>query len=230
MIESRARSKRSFTGRRGPGTARTLDLLLTIFHPDMVWPWPPSPEAHDPALWVMELGRFDAERWRRGWQELFETHELVHNRRRDREDRRLTGEGRRLRGRGRRHSLARRGGPGLPLEGAGLQDLHEGGRRVETHRAHRSSSIYAPDVHAARSRRPDRGRGAFRPPLSAGPHEPRSLVPRGGRQRVLRADVRQRGEPGHPDRRPRRRVPTFPGRSCSTGWSRARRSACSSGT
>jgi ketosteroid isomerase-like protein len=56
-------------------------LLLTIFHPDMVWPWPPDARAHDPALWVMELGRFDSERWRRGWQELFDTHRLVHNRR-----------------------------------------------------------------------------------------------------------------------------------------------------
>jgi len=61
---------------------KDVELLLTIFHPDMVWPWPPGPEAHDPALWVMELGRYDDERWRRGWRELFETHELVHNRRR----------------------------------------------------------------------------------------------------------------------------------------------------
>ena len=48
---------------------KDVDLLLTIFHPDMVWPWPPSPEAHDPALWVMELGRYDVDRWRRGWKE-----------------------------------------------------------------------------------------------------------------------------------------------------------------
>lgn len=26
-------------------------------------------------------GRFDAERWGRGWQDLFDSHELVHNRR-----------------------------------------------------------------------------------------------------------------------------------------------------
>ncbi len=60
---------------------KDADLLLTIFHPDMVWPWPPNSEAHDPALWVMELGRYDAERWRREWQNLFETHQLIHNRR-----------------------------------------------------------------------------------------------------------------------------------------------------
>jgi len=58
-----------------------VDLLLTIFHPDMVWPWPPDARAHDPVDWVLELGRFDHDRWRAGWQQLFDTHELVHNRR-----------------------------------------------------------------------------------------------------------------------------------------------------
>jgi hypothetical protein len=32
-------------------------------------------------LWVMPLGRFDRERWKRSWEDLFATHELVHNRR-----------------------------------------------------------------------------------------------------------------------------------------------------
>jgi len=56
-----------------------LDLLMTIFHPDMVWPWPPTPQAHDPLDWVLPLGRYDYHRWRQGWQELFESHRLVHN-------------------------------------------------------------------------------------------------------------------------------------------------------
>ena len=60
---------------------RDLDLLLSIFHPDMVWPWPPHEQAHDPMEWVIPWGRFDEARWRAGWRELFETHELVHNRR-----------------------------------------------------------------------------------------------------------------------------------------------------
>lgn len=60
---------------------RDVELLLTVFHPDMVWPWPPHAAAHDPADWVLELGRFDRERWRAGWQQLFDSHELVHNRR-----------------------------------------------------------------------------------------------------------------------------------------------------
>ncbi|MGH9788491.1 MAG: YybH family protein [Candidatus Acidiferrales bacterium] len=58
-----------------------LDLLMSLFHPDMVWPWPPHSLAHDPASWVLELGRFNHDRWRAGWQQLFETHRLVHNRR-----------------------------------------------------------------------------------------------------------------------------------------------------
>jgi len=57
------------------------DLLLSVIHADMVWPWPPDPAAHDPLEWVLVWGRYDRERWRRGWQELFDTHELVHNQR-----------------------------------------------------------------------------------------------------------------------------------------------------
>ena len=58
-----------------------VDLLMTVFHPDMVWPWPPSPHAHDPIDWVIDWGRYDSERWRSGWQKLFDTHRLVHNQR-----------------------------------------------------------------------------------------------------------------------------------------------------
>jgi ketosteroid isomerase-like protein len=37
--------------------------------------------AHDPVEWVFVLGRFDRERWRKNWQDLFDSHDLVHNRR-----------------------------------------------------------------------------------------------------------------------------------------------------
>ncbi|HVG32048.1 MAG TPA: nuclear transport factor 2 family protein [Pyrinomonadaceae bacterium] len=57
------------------------ELLISVFHPDMVWPWPPTPQAHDPLDWVMEWGRYDYDRWTAGWQELFDTHSLAHNRR-----------------------------------------------------------------------------------------------------------------------------------------------------
>ena len=58
-----------------------LDLLLSVFHHDMVWPWPPHKDAHDPLEWVLEWGRFNEERWRAGWQQLFDGYELVHNNR-----------------------------------------------------------------------------------------------------------------------------------------------------
>jgi len=58
------------------------DALVDLFHPDMVWPWPPHADAHDPARWVLPQGRFHRQRWRDGWQALFDTHVLVHNRRR----------------------------------------------------------------------------------------------------------------------------------------------------
>ncbi|MFW9845369.1 MAG: YybH family protein [Candidatus Thorarchaeota archaeon] len=58
-----------------------VELLLSIFHPDMVWPWPPDSQTHDPIDWVLELGRFDYSRWRESYQELFDTHDLIHNHR-----------------------------------------------------------------------------------------------------------------------------------------------------
>lgn len=57
------------------------DIFLSIIHPDMVWPWPPSPDAHDPVEWVLVFGRFDRERWREKWQDLFDSHDLIHNKR-----------------------------------------------------------------------------------------------------------------------------------------------------
>ena len=57
------------------------EALVSLFHPDMVWPWPPDEHSHDPETWVFPLGRFNRERWKAGWQRLFDTHTLVHNRR-----------------------------------------------------------------------------------------------------------------------------------------------------
>ena len=44
--------------------AKDAEALVSIFHPDMVWPWPPDGDAHDPVDWVFPLGRFDRERWK----------------------------------------------------------------------------------------------------------------------------------------------------------------------
>src|ERR1044072_8557111 len=60
---------------------KDIKLLMSVFHPDMVWPWPPDSHSHDPIDWVFWAGRYDYERWSRNWQALFDTHELVHNRR-----------------------------------------------------------------------------------------------------------------------------------------------------
>jgi ketosteroid isomerase-like protein len=58
------------------------DALVSLFHPDMVWPWPPDARAHDPAAWIFPQGRYNRERWKAGWQDLFRAYELVHNIRR----------------------------------------------------------------------------------------------------------------------------------------------------
>lgn len=55
------------------------DALVSLFHPDMVWPWPPDENSHDPAKWIFPQGRYNRARWKRSWQCLFQTHELVHN-------------------------------------------------------------------------------------------------------------------------------------------------------
>lgn len=57
------------------------ELLLSMIHPDMAWPFPLTADAHDPIDWVFVMGRFDRERWRRNWQGLFDTHDLIHNHR-----------------------------------------------------------------------------------------------------------------------------------------------------
>jgi ketosteroid isomerase-like protein len=59
--------------------SKNVDRLISVFHKDMVWPWPPTQNHHDPLDWVLVQGKFDAKRWGNAWQGLFETHELVHN-------------------------------------------------------------------------------------------------------------------------------------------------------
>ena len=61
--------------------AQDAEALVDLFHPEMVWPWPPDAHAHDPATWVFPYGRYNRDRWRAEWQSLFDTHTLVHNRR-----------------------------------------------------------------------------------------------------------------------------------------------------
>lgn len=61
---------------------KDAEELVSIFHRDMVWPWPPDNDSHDPILWVFPMGRYNRERWKQLWQELFDAYDLVHNHRR----------------------------------------------------------------------------------------------------------------------------------------------------
>ena len=45
----------------------------------MVWPWPRTNTSHDPMDWELILGKFDKNRWSKGWQDLFDNYRLVHN-------------------------------------------------------------------------------------------------------------------------------------------------------
>ena len=58
-----------------------VQLLLSIFHPDMVWVWPPEVRSHDPITWIMPLGRFDASRWGDLYRDWFAKYRLIQNRR-----------------------------------------------------------------------------------------------------------------------------------------------------
>jgi ketosteroid isomerase-like protein len=57
------------------------EVLVSIFHPDMVWPWPENEHQHDPAKWIFPQGRYNRERWKNNWNELFRTYKLIHNKR-----------------------------------------------------------------------------------------------------------------------------------------------------
>jgi ketosteroid isomerase-like protein len=58
---------------------KDVELLLTIFHPDFVWPFPRTSHSHDPIEWHFVLGRYDPQRWKKFYQEFFDTYSLTHN-------------------------------------------------------------------------------------------------------------------------------------------------------
>ena len=58
-----------------------VELLLSVFHKDMVWPWPEKNADHDPIKWVMVLGRFDYRRWQEFYTKFFEQYRLERNHR-----------------------------------------------------------------------------------------------------------------------------------------------------
>lgn len=60
---------------------KDVPLLLSVFHPDMVWAWPATSTSYDPIDWRLVLGKFDAMRWGSLYEQLFRTRTLIHNRR-----------------------------------------------------------------------------------------------------------------------------------------------------
>jgi ketosteroid isomerase-like protein len=58
-----------------------VELLLTIFHPDFVWLFPKTSHSHDPMDWHFVLGRFNYKRWKKVYQDLFNSHSLARNKR-----------------------------------------------------------------------------------------------------------------------------------------------------
>lgn len=56
-----------------------VSLLLSVFHPDMVWAWPVTYTSVNPIDWRLRIGRFDEIRWGELYRGLFASRELVHN-------------------------------------------------------------------------------------------------------------------------------------------------------
>jgi hypothetical protein len=59
--------------------SQSVELLLSIFHPDMVWVWPENKEKHNPISWTSFLGKFDEVRWTKVYQDWFNEYNLIKN-------------------------------------------------------------------------------------------------------------------------------------------------------
>lgn len=58
---------------------KDVDLLLSIFHPNMVWVWPKKNNAYDPIDWELPLGKFNYERWKGIYSKMFSKYKLIRN-------------------------------------------------------------------------------------------------------------------------------------------------------
>lgn len=57
-----------------------VDLLLSLFHPDLIWIWPTDGHAGDLLASKLQVSKFDAERWQAGWSSIL-GNELLLNKR-----------------------------------------------------------------------------------------------------------------------------------------------------
>ena len=79
-MEAGAAGIREIVGRETQAwDTQDVDLLLSVFHPDMVWPWPRTYTSIDPVDWRLVMGRFDATRWRASYEDFFRRYELLRN-------------------------------------------------------------------------------------------------------------------------------------------------------
>lgn len=60
---------------------KDIDLLLSIFHPDMVWVWPKNNNSHNPIDWNLPMGRFNYDRWKKIYEEMFKRNKIIKNER-----------------------------------------------------------------------------------------------------------------------------------------------------
>lgn len=60
---------------------QNVELFLSIFHEDMVWPWPVENTDHDPIKWELYLGKFNYNRWKKIYTDFFNNNRLIHNHR-----------------------------------------------------------------------------------------------------------------------------------------------------
>lgn len=60
---------------------KNVDMLLSIFHSDMVWVWPTVTQNHDPISWTSILGKFNLDRWGKVYTDWFSEYEIIHNNR-----------------------------------------------------------------------------------------------------------------------------------------------------
>ena len=58
-----------------------IELLLSIFHSDMVWVWPKNSDSHNPVDWETPQGKFNYERWTSIYSDMFANFTLEQNNR-----------------------------------------------------------------------------------------------------------------------------------------------------
>ncbi|WP_413584487.1 hypothetical protein [Bdellovibrio sp. HCB274] len=58
---------------------KSIELLLSIFHHEMVWVWPTDSKNHDPISWTSMLGKFDQTRWTNFYKDWFSDFQLIRN-------------------------------------------------------------------------------------------------------------------------------------------------------